>query len=701
MKRAWLALVLVLGACAYDPLPPSGQQECAPAGTKRCPSGYQCLASGGRELCWKNGETPTAPPPDGDLPDLGGPDQVQGSLPDASPDLTGDAPSGEVASFEVQPDAPDAAVDTNPSPPDAPPDTTPPDLAPDVAPDLGPVKPVCSGGYEDCDGKLENGCEVNLQGDPRNCGKCGMVCPLGTGGLAAVCTSGTCGMAACSPPLMNCDGMAANGCESDTSSDVKNCGACGSGCAAPAQGTAGCGQGMCKVASCMGAFRDCNLSFADGCEVNTATNLQHCGACNNACQSRPNSTAVCGPGGCDIACTAPFDNCDGDKVNGCESNLTSSKTHCGSCSKSCDDPPNAAGVCSNSNCVVSCSSGFKDCNGQYQDGCEIDARSNLQHCGACNAPCAAPNGTVAAVTCASSSCQIVTCNPSLGNCDGNFGNGCEANLNSDVNHCGDCGTACSAGFVCQGTCKWTPKALGSRLVLWLDAAVGVTTSAGKVTNWSDQSGMGNNAAQASSTNQPAVESNAFGSRPAVKFNPVDTDHQFLVIPDATSLQFGTGEFTVLVVARASKNDEMYSHFLSKQDAFAPYAGPSLWLNQPNAPVDGRVMFQVAFNQTGEASIGASYDTNVPFILTGRRIGLNTIRVRVNGAEFDGTLGVDNPSRDVSAVGRPMTIGGHLTLDGQNVRASIGEIIAIKGSVSASDLSGLETYLEAKYVGLTF
>jgi hypothetical protein len=691
-KRAAVLAALLLG-CGYHPLPPSGQQECAPVGTKRCPDGYQCLAANGRELCWKNGQSPPAPD-SGDLPDLGWPNETEG-LPDASPpDTAVDAPALETSA--------DLAMDGFPVPPDA-----AADLTPDLGIDLGPAKPVCSGGYEDCDGKLENGCEANLQGDPRNCGKCGMVCPLGAGGLAAVCTRGVCGMASCSPPLMNCDGVAANGCESDTSSDVQNCGTCGGTCAAPAHGSAGCGQGKCKVASCMGAFRDCNLDFSDGCEVDSASDLRHCGACNNACPTRPNSTAVCKPSGCDIVCTAPFDSCDGDKVNGCETDLRSSKLHCGDCSKACDDPPHGVAACGNGACLVSCTGAFRDCNGQFLDGCEIDTSSSTMNCGACNAPCTAPNATVTAVACAGSACNVTACNSPQADCDKVFSNGCEVNTATDVNHCGGCNMPCPSGFVCQGTCKWTPRALGGRLALWLDASLGVTLAGSKVSGWSDQSGQGNHAAQVTDARRPTVEPNAISGRPGIKFNPLDTDNQFLTVADASSLQFGTGEFTILIVAKASKNDEDYSNFLNKQEAFAPYPGPSLWLNLPNEPPsdpahDGKLMFQVAFNATGEAAtIGHGFDSGAPFILTGRRIGLNTIRVRVNGVEADGTLGADNPSRDVSAPGRPLTIGANGNMDAQNVRASIGEIIAIKGSVSASDLAGLESYLEAKYPGLVF
>ncbi|APR82662.1 fibronectin type III domain protein [Minicystis rosea] len=47
--------------------------------------------------------------------------------------------------------------------------------------------PACSAGTADCDGNAANGCEVNLQSDPGNCGACGQACAAGQ-----ICTQGAC-----------------------------------------------------------------------------------------------------------------------------------------------------------------------------------------------------------------------------------------------------------------------------------------------------------------------------------------------------------------------------------------------------------------------------------------------------------------------------------------------------------------------------
>ncbi|MCY1043929.1 Ig-like domain-containing protein [Corallococcus sp. bb12-1] len=79
----------------------------------------------------------------------------------------------------------------------------------------------CSPGTSDCDGNPANGCEATLMSDEANCGTCGNTCG-GAPSANAVCGAGTCGLG-CMVGTFDCDGSAANGCESATACDPATC----------------------------------------------------------------------------------------------------------------------------------------------------------------------------------------------------------------------------------------------------------------------------------------------------------------------------------------------------------------------------------------------------------------------------------------------------------------------------------------------
>ncbi len=145
---------------------------------------------------------------------------------------------------------------------------------------------TCDAGYSDCDmNKQSNGCETATGTDPNNCGVCGRVCS--SKNLTLSCAGGVCD-GACTPGHADCNGnKQTDGCETDIN-DLMNCGGCNKPCTI-ANGTGACVAGACKVAACTGAFKDCNNDPADGCESNTATDGKNCGACGAVC-----ATGLCG-----------------------------------------------------------------------------------------------------------------------------------------------------------------------------------------------------------------------------------------------------------------------------------------------------------------------------------------------------------------------------------------------------------------------
>ena len=96
---------------------------------------------------------------------------------------------------------------------------------------------TCLAGWGDCDQLNQNGCEGHTDADPVNCGACGNVCGSANG--TPFCTSGSCGLV-CHGEFANCDGDHVNGCEIDLDTDPDNCGACGRSCLG-----AQCSNGLC------------------------------------------------------------------------------------------------------------------------------------------------------------------------------------------------------------------------------------------------------------------------------------------------------------------------------------------------------------------------------------------------------------------------------------------------------------------------
>ena len=178
---------------------------------------------------------------------------------------------------------------------------------------------TCKPGYADCNkqGPNTDGCETDLVGIT-NCGGCGIACPGVPNGVAA-CVNGKCGIGACGASFGDCDGTPQNGCETRTETSVAHCGACQMPCPMVAQGAPACVLGKCVVGSCNGSFRDCDGNLQNGCETDTTSSVQNCGGCKMACSAIANGTAGCAASKCRIAaCNGAFRDCDMNLGNGCE-----------------------------------------------------------------------------------------------------------------------------------------------------------------------------------------------------------------------------------------------------------------------------------------------------------------------------------------------------------------------------------------------
>lgn len=272
----------------------------------------------------------------------------------------------------------------------------------------GCVIATCFTNRGDCNHVDRDGCEVNIGTDPRNCGGCGTVCTARPN-AAPSCTQGACGYT-CNPGFADCDGRPDNGCEQDTRSDGRNCGACGRTCS-------GWGESCCN-GTCGDAYFDVNS----------------CGGCGVVCAAGPHSTANCYYGNCGLTCESGYADCDGDRANGCEVSLFGDDSaNCGGCGVSCGaDATCISGRCQ---CAGTQSACYNYSTGAY--AC-TDVTSDPRNCGYCGGTCGANS------TCINSTC---TCTEGNTRCWG----GC-VDLNTDIWNCGACGTYCPSGRCVNGVC---------------------------------------------------------------------------------------------------------------------------------------------------------------------------------------------------------------------------------------------------------
>lgn len=289
----------------------------------------------------------------------------------------------------------------------------------------------------------------NLLTDSSNCGSCGYVCSGNNGSPS--CASGSCSIV-CNPGYANCDNNASNGCEVNITTDVNNCGSCGHTCSGGANvAVSGCASGTCTITSCNTGYADCDGNAANGCETNTGTSVNNCGSCGFVC-NLSNATAACTGGQCAVAaCNAGYANCDNNAADGCEVNIGTDPTNCGGCGKVCSIP-NGVPLCSAGACAIAaCNPGYANCDNNVANGCETNTNTSLTNCGSCGLVCTVANGVP---LCSAGACAVASCNAGYANCDNNAANGCEVNTTNDRNNCGSCGLVCAAGKNCVASvCK--------------------------------------------------------------------------------------------------------------------------------------------------------------------------------------------------------------------------------------------------------
>ncbi len=141
---------------------------------------------------------------------------------------------------------------------------------------------VCDGLDNDCDAMVDEGAlrtfysdtDGDFFGDASGATRTGCVAPVGFVENNQDCDDANWsnrpgGYERCDGVDNDCDGMTDEGAASS--------------CPTVANTTFACTAGACVVATCATSWSNCNGAAADGCETNTSASAAHCGACGRSC----------------------------------------------------------------------------------------------------------------------------------------------------------------------------------------------------------------------------------------------------------------------------------------------------------------------------------------------------------------------------------------------------------------------------------
>ena len=234
----------------------------------------------------------------------------------------------------------------------------------------------------------------------------------------------------------------------------------------------------------------------------------------------------------------------------------------------------------------------------------------------------------------------------------------------------------------EDDCLELSEALRANLVLLLWPS-NLPPVGSRVPFWYDQSGQNNHARALYASYQPIVTSNG------VKLETTRPGSGFFV-DNSPSLDFGAGDFAVIVVAGLAFNNQ-YVGLFTKSDGARPPAQRQVTLDftlSPGSVTSGRPQALV-----NDKSIDALFDTPQPSVAVyGVQRVVDHVELRLNGMALNHT-DLDSGVSTTNNAGVYLGTGG---LEGY-VADSISAVVAVRGPISSTDLNALESFLWRNFV----
>lgn len=229
----------------------------------------------------------------------------------------------------------------------------------------------------------------------------------------------------------------------------------------------------------------------------------------------------------------------------------------------------------------------------------------------------------------------------------------------------------------------------STLLQWLRADVGVTSTAGKVSAWADQSGNANNATQATGALQPSVVAGAIDSAvmPTVTFN--GTSQYMSVASDFANLTSGATVIAVLepTSATATGTPCAYGNAANSDAIFPQTIGTQAKLNVYNSTTSSSV------TTTTNPLSNSSYQILEETFLPGASANTGTGTIYVNGTQqAQSTTMVQtmaNITRSSNVLGTGIGLSNYF-------QGGIAELLVYSAPLTASQRASVEAYIFTKY-----
>ena len=228
----------------------------------------------------------------------------------------------------------------------------------------------------------------------------------------------------------------------------------------------------------------------------------------------------------------------------------------------------------------------------------------------------------------------------------------------------------------------------SNLLLWLRSDLGVTSTAGAVSQWSDQSGNSNNATQSTGTLQPSLVTGAInnGVVPTISFNGTS---QYLSLPSGfANFTAGASIFTVIKpssstatgdqcsLGNAANSDAVFCQQVGTQASFSAYNGST----------------SSSVTTTTNPLTTSSYQLLETTLLPGATSGTATGTIFVNGTQkVQSTTmqNLTNTTRSSNFIAAGVGPGNYFG-------GGIAEVLIFNTILSASQRTAVESYILSKF-----